>query len=329
MKILERQLGQLDWQGAGLTSTLRLPRNYAYRTLSLRLEANLTTTETTAGVVMDSLPAQLVSNIVIRANGRDVIKNYDMETLHRLTQQRYGIRPRIVSLAATTAAGPGDFTVNAVIDFQMWRAVKPIDTLLDSSGMATLEMIVTWGAANSVFGGAFGGTVTVNSCTLYVASVESIGVPTGSRFMVNKEFSIREIITAANAQHQINLPVGNLYRSIVLKTVSDACNVNTILNNIILKSGTEVFKNRTAVHLQMDNRVDYMTEFPVATAILENLFNGYYLLEFVKDGRLSECLDTSRLSSLELVLDINAPGTVDSISVYAVELIVPPKINNA
>ena len=96
-----------------------------------------------------------------------------------------------------------------------------------------------------------------------------------------------------------------------------------------MKSGTEVFKNRTAVHLQMDNRLDYMTEYPVATAILEILFTGYYILEFVKDGRLSECLDTGRLSSLELVLDLNAPGTVDSISVYAVELIVPPKNNNA
>lgn len=330
MKLLERELGSVAY-AQNQQRTLQLPRNYAYRALSLRLCANLSWTETTAGIVKDSAPAQLVSNIQVRANGRDVIKNYDMETLHRLTQLRYGCRPKIISPANTTAATNQDLEVHAMINFEMWRAVKPIDTLLDSSGMATLELIVTWGTGADIFGGAYGGTVTVNSADLYVSAIEQVGVPAGSRFMINKEYFLESVITAASAQHQINLPVSNLYRSFVLKTVSDDCHVNTILQNIQIKSGTEVYKNRVAYHLQMDNRIDRQLENPVSLAAAlgghdyANLVrNGYYLLEFVRDGRLTECLDTSRLSTLELILNVAHPGTTDVIRVYPVELIVPP-----
>ena len=59
----------------------------------------------------------------------------------------------------------------------------------------------------------------------------------------------------------------------------------------------------------------------------ERNLEGYYILEFVKDGRLTECLDTSRLSSLELTLDVVAVDAVDHldfIDVYLTELIRPP-----
>ncbi len=74
----------------------------------------------------------------------------------------------------------------------------------------------------------------------------------------------------------------------------------------------------------MDNKVEYSLEVPVSTAILENRLDGYYILEFVKDGRLTECLDTSRLSTLELIVDVANPGTTDFLYIYPVELIVPP-----
>lgn len=333
MKLLERDIGSIDY-AANQQRTLQLPRNYAYRILSLKLTCTLTWTETTAGVVKDSAPAQLISNIVLRANGRDVIKNYDLETLHRLCQIRYGTRPKIISPASTGALAAQALEVHAYISLEMWRAVKPIDTLLDSSGLATLDLIVTWATGAAIFGGAYGGTVTVTAATLYVSSIEAVGVPAGTRFMVNKEFSIQSVITAASTQHQINLPTSNLYRCFVLKTVSDDCHVNTILNNIQIKSGTEVYKNGNALHFQMRNRLDYMLECPVSTAAalggadyINNLLTGYYMLEFVRDGRLTECLDTSRLSSLELILDVNNPGTTDILSIYPVELIVPPVQN--
>lgn len=349
MKILEREVGSLDFV-ENQTRTLQLPRNYAYRQINLMLIAQIdrAATNPDAGGPKDCAPAQLVKNIMIRANGRDVIKNYDMETLHRLNQMRHGTRPHIY---ATGLDGYDDVTneevkIAATIDFEMWRAIRPIDTLLDSAPLATLELIITWGAGIDIMndawpGGGSGESVTVDSATLYVSTVEAVGVPEGTRFATNKEYMIRSQVTAASNRHQIQLPVGNLYRSIVLKTHSDGDQVDTILpfslaaqNTITLQAGTEVFKYKIAGCLQAENRLDYAMEVPERNGsgaaldhfLQELVLEGYYVLEFVKDGRLTECLDTSKLSSLELILDVANPGTDDFIDVYPVELIQPPVV---
>ena len=341
MKILEREIGSITY-AANQTRTLPLPRNYAYRTLHLKLVADLTRVAgATDGAPKDSCPAQLVRNIMIRANGRDVIKNYDFETLHRLNQIRYGCRPRISWMDAAGAyseawedfavATDETFEIHAIIDFAMWRAIRPIDSLLDSAGLATLDLIVNFGAGDDVMNDAYdpaAGGVTVNSATLYVAAVESVGVPPGTVFMTNKEYMIRSQVTAVSTRHQIFLPVSNLYRSFVLKTHSDGDQVNTILNDITIKAGTEVFKYRLASFLQMDNRIEFATESPITQdtqdrSHQEDVIPGYYVLEFVKDGRLTECLDTSKLSSLMLELNVAHPGTNDFIDVYPCELLVP------
>lgn len=332
MKVLEREIGTIEY-AANQTRTLPLPRNYCYRKLYLKLIAQVDCAAgASAGEPKDSCPGQLISSIEIRANGRDVIKKLDMETLHRSNQIRYGVRPWIDSLPSGHAEQSNVAVgIHAVIDFEMWRAVRPIDTLLDSAGMATLELIVTFGTGNDIMTDAFDGTITVDEATLYVASLESVGVPAGTGFMINKEYQIRSIVTAASDNHQIQLPVGNLYRSFLLKTHADGVQVGTILDNIQLKAGTEVFKNRNAYALQMDNRLECGIEVPEDNAsagavdhyYLEHILEGYYLLEFVKDGHLTEALDTTRLSSLELLLDVNAPGTTNVIDVYPVELVMP------
>ena len=333
MKLLERELGVLNY-AANQQGTLELPRNYAYRSLRLKLVANLTWTETTAGVVLDSAPSQLIRRVQVRANGRDVIKNVPFAYLHRAAQMRHGVRPKIVSPASTGALSEQSLEVHAVIDFAMWRAVKSIDILLDSSGMSTFDLIIDWGVGADIFGGAYVGAVTVNSASLTVASYEVVGVPVGTKFMTNKEYVLEKVITAANANMRVDLPVGNMFRSFILETVSDDVHVNTMLNNIKIQSGTEVFKNRIAGFLQRDNRLDTSVEWPVSTAAAlggadyaNRIGDGWYLLEFVVDGRLTEALQTARLSSVELELDIAAPGTVDKLRIYPTEIIVPPQEN--
>lgn len=315
MKTIQRDIGQITY-AANQTRTLELPRNFAYRQLELHLDVNITVTETTAGTVNDSMPAQYVQNIQVRANGRDVIKNIDMPGLHRMNQFRRGTRPAIATAANTGALATTDYSVTAIIDFEMWRAVKPIDTLFNSAQLATFDLIVTFGAVDSIFGGAYGGTVTVHSGTLYVSAVEAVGVPANTPFLINKEFTIEKTITATSTNEQVQLPVSNLFRSFVIKTVKDDIHVNTMLNNIQLKSGTEVFVNKRAADVRDSNK----TEFGI-----EAMPDGFYYIEMVKDGRLTEALDTSQLSSLEFVFDTTFAGTTNKITIYPVELIQPPK----
>lgn len=349
MKILEREIGTLDF-AANQTRTLQLPRNYAYRCLNLSLIADITRSATAAdaGGPKDCCPAQLVKNIMVRANGRDVIKNIDMESLHRLNQIAHGTRPFIYSTSLDGYADAADkvVEVNARIDFEMWRAVRPIDSLLDAAGLATLELIITFGAGIDIMNDTWPGTgtvpvVTVNEAKLYVSSVESVGVPAGTPFMTNKEYMIRSQVTAASSRHQIQMPVSNMYRWIILKTHSDGDQVDTILpfgltaqNTIQLQAGTEIFKYRIAGNLQADNRLDFMMEVPERNGsgaaldhfLQELKLEGYYVLEFCKDGRMTEALDTARLSQLELILDVAHPGTDDFIDVFPCELIAPPEV---
>ena len=349
MKILEREIGSIDF-AANQTRTLPLPRNYAYRKLNLTLVADVyREAGATGGGAKDSAPAQLVKNIMIRANGRDVIKNIDMESLHRINEIAHGVRPQIAAEGwegyAVIAVGDKiEISVTAYVDFEMWRAIRPIDTLLDSAGLATLELIVTWGTGNDTMNDAYdpaGAGVTVSDAKLWVSSVESVGVPAGTVFMTNKEYMIRSQVAATSARHQIQLPVGNLYRWIILKTHSDGDQVKTILpfnltnqNTITLQAGTEVFKYRIAGVLGYNNRSEFMLQVPehlqqgaaapIDHRLTEYALAGYYVLEFVKDGRLTECLDTAKLSSLELILDVVSVGTEDFIDVFPCELIRPP-----
>ena len=122
MKILEREIGSIEY-AENQTRTLPLPRNYAYRCLDLILIAKIERAAGSEGEAKDSAPAQLIKNIVIRANGRDVVKNYDMETLHRLNQMRHRTRPFIDSEGLSgfgIIATPGTVhQVHARIDYEM------------------------------------------------------------------------------------------------------------------------------------------------------------------------------------------------------------------
>ena len=342
-KLLERELGSITF-AANQTRTLQLPRNYAYRGLCLKLVCNLTRT-TTAGTDIsdpcDCAPAQLVQNLQVIANGRDVIKNIDFETLHRANQIRRGVRPYISSLlwAAGADSAARDLVIYAYISFEMWRAIHPVDTLFDSAGLATFDLIVTFGTGMDTMLPAWqaraGAQVTVNSATLYVSALEEVGIPAGTSFLVSKEYKLRRQVTATSNNFQIDIPVGNAFRSFILKTISDGAPVNTILNNIKIKSGTEVYKNRIASFMQMDNRLFNQLEVPSVLAaqgtaqdhyLVENLLEGYYLIEFCPDGFLTQALDTTRLSSLEFELDVTVRGTVDYIEVIPCELIRPPQV---
>lgn len=342
MKILEREIGSISF-AANQTRTLELPRNYAYRSLGLLLKADLTratTAGTSTNTCRDAAPAQLIKNIMVRANGRDVIKNYDMETLHRLCEIRHHVRPFIY---AHDWAGGDDATdkvveVAAQIDFAMWDAIHSVDTLLDSAGLATLELIITWGTGMDTMDEDWideaGATVTVNEATLYVSSCEAVGVPAGTAFMTNKEYMIRREVTSTSDRFQISLPTGNMYRVFVIKTHQDGDQTDLIMvhpKTITIKAGTEVFKYRIAHCLQADNRLSYELQVPerigsgaaLDHAMQELTLEGYYVLEFVKDGRLTECLNTAKLSSLELELQVAVVGTVNYVDIYCCELLLP------
>lgn len=343
MKLHRRYLGSINW-AENATRTLEIPRNYALAHLDLVLKADISRDAGSAGELKDCAPAQLVKNITVKANGSDTIKSLDMETLHRHNEIMFGVRPVISS---ENAVGYGALTneivwIFARIPFAMPRAIKQVDTLLDTASLSSLDLIITWGTGLDIMNDAAdSATLTVNEAVLHVVAVEYLGVPADTMFMLYNQWVRQKEVTAATNRFQIKLPVGNVYRGLLLKTHSDGNQVCTILpwclenlNSITLRSGTEVYLHMPAGILNAQNKLTQQIQVPetmldaaaVDHRLTENPLLGYYYIDFCRDGRMSEALDTRVLSDLELMLEVAHPGTADFIDVYADELVLPAAV---
>lgn len=339
-KLHERDLGSLNFT-AGQTSTLELPRNYSLDRLKFRLAATLfRAAGATAGAPMDlGSIAQLVNKIEIRKNGREVLKAIDFATLCRACEMRYGTpmtNLRHISgtgavvttewdgfVAVTTGANAIEFQINAWLDFGMPNSIRRNDSLLDTTwrgGITTLDLVVTWGQYDDVMTGAYdpaaGGVDADVAPVLQVSTDEYIdpdAVP--GEYIEFREYGIRKVVTADNPKFQHRLNIGNRFRSFIIKTHSDDVLRDDIMNNVMVKSGSDVYKNRDAVMLRQENKAELQ---------LETMPCGYYLLEFCKDGHLSRAVNTVGLSDLTIEMDVSLQGTTCIIEIFPAELVRVP-----
>jgi len=109
--------------------------------------------------------------------------------------------------------------------------------------------------------------------------------------------------------------VGNRYRGFLIEQESDGEMVNTIINKLTIKSGTDVYKTIDFDALQGENLIKF--------DLKAQTFVGYGYVDFCEEGRMVDALDATRLSSLEMILDGAHPGTTDKVRIYPCE-IVPP-----
>lgn len=317
MRNLIREYGEATYANNG-RATILLPRDYAQVDILVELYASIITDiGTTAATYLDVAPAQLLKHIEIRANGRDVIKSLDFEGLVRLTHLRYGTEPNNTVLDATQ-----DETVShylyGLIPFAMWRSVKPFDTLFNSKPLTTFEAILTWGTMADCFdaGETYDSTYSVNEAIVYLSGKEAVGLAPDAVLPVNKEATTESTVTATATEKKIQLNYAKdlQYRTLVLRTTLDYKVSNAMLNNIKLQSGGVIFFNLNARR----DRARYKTIYG-----LESIPTGYYVIDFSEDGRLFDSLDTSGLSSLDLILDVTASADTDRIKVYTTEIITP------
>jgi len=355
MKLHKRYLGCVNWPGENQQSTFEIPRNYALVALEFELVAQIdrAATNADAGGPKDSAPAQLVSSLDLIANGSDTIKHMPFDALHRKNELQFGVRPRIYSHGLLGYADVSNEVckVAARMSFAMPRAIREPDTLLDTAAMSSLDLIVTWGAGLDIMNDSWPGTgtgesVTVDDAKLHITAIEYIGVPAGTTFALWKESWKRETVTGVDNAFQIKLPYGSgmNYRSILLRTHSDGDMVDTILpynglatlNKMKLQSGTEVYLYEIAQLLQVQNRLTHELQVPerigsgaaLNHALQELVLEGHYYIDFCRDGRMSEMLNTSFLSDLELVLEVANPGgdaSSDYIDVFYDHVFMPAK----
>jgi len=301
--------------------SMDLPRDLLYHHLGIRLkgEVDIVTAVTTAWA---DAPWSLIRRIEIVADGKDTIKSIEGEFLRNFNRIFYGTDPAASAMPTAVAANQ-PFNAFMHLPFEMPRSVRPIDTLLDSRRLSTFQMVVTWGDSNSVYSAnPANATITPADTTLEVSAMQSFGLD--GPFAAHKQLNISKDVTQVDPNFQIILPVGNLFRAFLVTArnygvapanVEPGTGSNVVIQKLTLRSGTEVFFNKNSFETQDDNKRLYG---------IENWPAGWYVIEFAPDGLLTESLNTSGFSSLDLLLDVLNPATTNRIKVYPIEVIAPP-----
>lgn len=310
-----RRIGVTEYVASGV-DTLDLPRKNLYRFLTLNVDGELTITTAGAPVLKTGgmgSALKMVPRVEVIANGRDTIKSLAADAIAAKNMFLYGSKPVLTETGITAASHA--FGGIIVLPFAMPKAVREIDTFLNSGRLSTLELRVTYGAAGDMFS-TDPTTFTIDKVDVEVHVDESIRLDGKDEpYSAYKELYIEKDVVAAASEFQILLPVGNRYRGFLLEAESDGNLVNTIINKVTIKSGTDVYRAKEFDVLQGENAIRNDLE--------AQTFIGYGYIDFCPEGRLVDALDATALSSLEMILDVAHPGTTDKVRVYPCE-IVPP-----
>ena len=315
-----RRVGQIPYQ-ENSSQSIDIPRDYDIRQILIEAVGSLVIGTAGSPVLYTGgcgSALRCITRLELVANGRETIKSLSASALAMKNLILHGTVPQLTETGITAATHPYGGVL--VMDLANPRSTRPIDTLLAARKLSTLTLRATFGNGESMFS-TNPTTITSNDCDLEISIDESINRKKKPEiYSAYKENYLEDIIAAATTNLQLPIPTGNRFRGMLIECESDGNMVDTILNSIIVRSGTDVFFSRTATEIRGKNAVQFNLQAQTLT--------GYYYIDFCEDGLMVDALDATYLGRLEVSADVNAPGTTDVIRIYPCEL-VSPQLNAA
>ena len=299
-----------------------LGRGVIYRELYLNLSCTptLTAGNNVYANILRGDEWACVKKVEILANNTDVLFSMSGADLRMWNYFMFGKMPRVSTALGAGGANP---VCNSTLTIPFWmpRSVKPFDTALDASQLSSLTVDITWGTYTDIAATASAWT-TEPSMNVY--SLVSSGI-VGS-FSKTNVFKIEDTITATNPQFKVRLPVNPAYRGVVLNTTDAGVDVGTIINNLKVVSGSTVFLDYSEEILDhLKDRMNLQRSYS-GTAYDDlqqgdaNSIDGWYWVDFLSDGRLSECIDTLGFSQFELEIDVTVGAGTTKLSTIPYQL---------
>lgn len=310
----------------------QMGRGMVYRQLMIRLTGapTLTNVNNTRAKTKNGDEWAVVKKIRIVANGTDVIKDISGNALWWLNRFLYKIPPRITPAIGDAATANPPFDSVLILPFWMFDTVNPMDTALDSSQLSSLEIQVQWGAFTDINGDA---TAWTTEPTLDVWSTEVI-LPVGANRLFSnwRLFAIEQAITATNPQFQVQLPVGFMYRGFMIQTTDAGVDEGDIMTNLKLVSGTTVYADIAAGAnvLQQFGTLQKGVYSPYDEGgnVYDDLRRsdeakpaGWYWMDMVQDGLLTEAVDSLGFSELTLELAVTVGAGTTKVTVWPLQII--------
>lgn len=299
--------------GENLVKGIDLPRKDLLRNLVLRLYINTNITTLGAPVQYLHNPAKWLRRLELIADGKDTIKSINFRALilkNFFNWSKYPLRT-----VPTLATGDNKFYQTALMSCALPRAIREIDSLVNTGILSTFELKATFGAKADGFS-TTPTTYTLANAELEVLINEAINLDqTPLNLSVYKEMTIEKEVTQTTPEFQILLPVGNIYRGFMIEAEVAGDPVDNVINNVQIRSGTSVFFKATWMALRETNAIQMNME--------TQSFVGYAYVDFCPEGRMVDALNASQLSMLEAVFDVTKQTGVNYIRVYPDEIIVP------
>lgn len=299
----------------------QVDRGFVYREMYIRLTGALTV------AAASNIPANmfagdewaLISDIIIRLNGRDILKRFSGASLRWMNYYWYGGFP--IKNASQLGAGGLNPTFDSflIIPFWMPKSVRPMDFALDTRNLSRVDIEVAFGNFANINSTATGFTVPP-VVQIYLHEITNVQ----GQFSRWNIFPLTFSPAAAQQRFQMPIPVGYMYRSFLINDPS------AILNgNIYLESGPTQWTNIPALLVNsvigVNRRGSQVYEISVtgnnfrSGAPSDNFFNWPYY-DHPSDGFNAESIDTFGLSEFYMYADVSGPG---SLTIYPSQLVVP------
>lgn len=277
----------------------KLKLGFVYRELYFRLHGTVNVTAAGTANSAPMNPESIIKRLAVIMDGNNTLRVTDGPALRELTRTYYGTYGHH-SVVDPTSVAQQSFDSYLVLPIWMPHSLRPIDTALDSSPLSNFTYEISWGDISDIVGDATAAWVTEPQ--IECRSLESFGVsPPGDQW---RSYSISQPIAAANTQMQIPLTIGNMVRAFQIRTLANngagvAAPARSVLNNLKLISGSETYFDLDEYDL---------ANLGTIRKNVDSIDTGYYYVDMVTDGYMTEALDSLGFSELYLEADVNAPA---------------------
>ncbi len=325
MKVRNNRVNSFNYQD-NTTQSLDLPRGQVYREIALHLTG--APTVTAANNIAANLGRaevwSLLTQISIVVNGSDVIRTFTGDELMVLNYLWYRVQPmRETTYGDGVTANP---SFDRILRIPFWSLglVHPQATLLDARRVDSLQLKVQFGNYASINSAATAWTTspTLEIYQEYVAP-DDPKAPFGP-FHTWRSSPMTNQYTNTQKDAQIQLPIGDVYRSFFMNTNVSGTDTTGILNEFRFLSGSLIYFDCTENVLRQKNYVQSgLVDHASAVLSKSTKFNldAWYYANLMDSGAMHDGIDS--LGFAQLALDIDVTGQANANFVVHPQLIIP------
>jgi hypothetical protein len=305
---------------------LDLPRDFIYAGLMLRWSATGgfdITGGTTNGTLNDENPMTYIRRVIVEASGGAAIQLKNARGIHLYRGHHLLTGREAQATPLTSSSVASNTVVNAIIPvwFMLPGANIPpeiaVKSIVDPSEYGKLTLEVQAGdGTDFVNGGDRTNAVDGPVCDVYALQAVNVNINGDRPFRYIEQFLQRETTSAiASGRRFTNpLPTGRPYRYVLIRTTNEVTNARQPIDDTL--GDIQLFISQTLVLRYQDYR-EYVERQRQAVRIVDavnpaglsalsdrtNPAIGYYMFDFMKDGRLEGVLDASRFPARGIPLD--------------------------